>query len=592
MASLLTSSGAKSTQRGEIDSLLPHGASPSQEKEEDAQDDEDAYKHVLNGEQPLPIRDIRERWQTVALDAFIAILCAFPGLGIFALMYMWKEYSWKKYHILEKNRRILFVTVPGRLLEGVIWAQLLLDNISSAITYSRVYNLVRKEEELFDASVEILQVESISNTVLLGSVLFVRILLVHAVEVSAHISYHKKEVKKKMESDSKQNHRSKQLLRVLETRFKNLYRPMRETKVVHVDDIILKLESGWANVLVHGSTVFVALGYACLQINSWTAVAETSGTNGKVSIGGMVNVPKISVVQLLSSFVSCYFTVNNWHRLMKCLCSMTQRIENNTKQLLLFTTLTVQTSGELWSSENRHTLDQILQMDAGGKSVGSTQDKLDTSCMSKLEGLWDHPIDLLELGDIQTWWHLRNYTQVDFEDESAMMNFSSALTFMLLVCFALSGYTDWMIHNSPFSPGLLLACFLVTILALVLFDVLKACININSLLERDVQILVDAATEAAALPDEKKAVQVSVLLRAMERKVESFDNKQEMFGFPITANMRNGWFVSIFVTGVTAAWEIAKPILGAMQLEDVEDFVLHPLSNWTTFQEHLYIRSA
>ena len=53
------------------------------------------------------------------------------------------------------------------------------------------------------------------------------------------------------------------------------------------------------------------------------------------------------------------------------------------------------------------------------------------------------------------------------------------------------------------------------------------------------------------------------LLHAVERKVELFESKQSLFGVTVTANVRNGWMLSLAFVFLNSAWSfVGSHLLG------------------------------
>ncbi|CAE7670537.1 unnamed protein product, partial [Symbiodinium necroappetens] len=214
----------------------------------------------------------------------------------------------------------------------------------------------------------------------------------------------------------------------------------------------------------------------------------------------------------------------------------------NAYQLLVFTTLTNYSKVDTWSKKDRSSLKSILYSNHNALG-GLPSDEDLQRCLD--EALGTDRLDLMCLEDIKAWWDLRRYIQIDFMDESAMMDYCGVLTIILLICFGLAGVMDWIAHADPCSPGLLLILVLAACLSIIMLDVIQVCIDINQILERDSLVLVDAAADAI-LSKRPDAVEVATLLRAVERKVDMFDDRQQVLGVPMTANYRNSSCFSVF----------------------------------------------
>jgi hypothetical protein len=214
-------------------------------------------------------------------------------------------------------------------------------------------------------------------------------------------------------------------------------------------------------------------------------------------------------------------------------------------------------------------------------------------------------LDLTRRRDIKIWWALRKYVLLDFKDESCIMDYCSACTLMLLVCFVVIGFVDYTIQKQDSngytlcvmkrSAGLLMASGIVSILTLMFVTMMQACVTINQLLEQDSCVLMSAAydvsadeskrgvketdnevketdNEATAAHREKDAT--LNLLWSLDAQVTRFDDQQTLFGYPITANLRNALAVTIFYTLLDYAWRLIHPFLQNVDMDALEEQVV------------------
>ena len=55
--------------------------------------------------------------------------------------------------------------------------------------------------------------------------------------------------------------------------------------------------------------------------------------------------------------------------------------------------------------------------------------------------------------------------------------------------------------------------------------------------------------------------------------MEAFDDQQKLFGMPLTANLRNGWVATLFLTGLTALWEFLRPQFKFLSVDALQDWL-------------------
>mmetsp|Transcript_56966 Transcript_56966/g.124568 ORF Transcript_56966/g.124568 Transcript_56966/m.124568 type:complete len:172 (+) Transcript_56966:1-516(+) len=142
------------------------------------------------------------------------------------------------------------------------------------------------------------------------------------------------------------------------------------------------------------------------------------------------------------------------------------------------------------------------------------------------------------------------------------MDFCGVLTLQLILCFMVTGAFDWLANGDLFSPGIILVVMLVGCLAVVMFNVIQAAININELLEKDSQVLVDAAADCI-FSRQWNSAEVAGLLQSIERRVAMLDDKQQILGVTMTATYRNGWVATFLAAGISSLVKL----LQTMRLE-------------------------
>lgn len=149
---------------------------------------------------------------------------------------------------------------------------------------------------------------------------------------------------------------------------------------------------------------------------------------------------------------------------------------------------------------------------------------------------------------------------------------------MLVAAFFFVGVMDWL-QNHQISCALVLVILLTCALLFSMFELFLACVDINTLWERDNQhTLLDASVASARRDDHK----VTRLLESMRNKVAHSDARQELFGVEVTANLRNAWLLSLFTVFLSSMWEVGKRFMEEADLEKVEDDLRGMIVNFTS----------
>eukprot|EP00434_Breviolum_minutum_P038815 symbB.v1.2.034444.t1/scaffold4447.1/size39509/1 len=120
-----------------------------------------------------------------------------------------------------------------------------------------------------------------------------------------------------------------------------------------------------------------------------------------------------------------------------------------------------------------------------------------------------------------------------------------------------TGAFDWLANGDIFSPGIMLVMMLVACLSVIMFTVIQAAININELLEKDTQVLVDAAADVI-FSRQWNSGDVASLLHSIERRVAMLDDKQQILGYTMTATYRNGWVATFVAAGISSSIKILQ----------------------------------
>ncbi|CAE7711454.1 unnamed protein product [Symbiodinium sp. CCMP2592] len=221
---------------------------------------------------------------------------------------------------------------------------------------------------------------------------------------------------------------------------------------------------------------------------------------------------------------------------------------------------------EMWTKKNRDRLRKILV-----ENHPEYEKESESKEVSELfKDVWDQiQLDLQEPVDVQAWWLMRQYMHIDFNDESASMDFCGIAVVVLMFSFAVAGFLVWI--NNEIDHGTFGLFLLIFLLNLFLIGIMNfaftACIQQNLLLERDARVLVDATLSTLMKPGTdseavKKKDEVASLHQAIQRKIELYDDKQRLFGIEVTANLRNSLLLYAVSTASAAVWKFIADLRG------------------------------
>jgi len=199
-------------------------------------------------------------------------------------------------------------------------------------------------------------------------------------------------------------------------------------------------------------------------------------------------------------------------------------------------------------------------------------------------------LDLSKVEDAKAWWELRQFLLLDFADESCLVDYAIAVTLLLLGCFCCIGFLDWTTHKDNISEeisklssdverrhclrkflaslcpmsGLVVACTTIAMLSILFFELVKACVTINKMLDDDAKMLRDTMlelqlqdTEGSGHSEDRTKVQETLLplISSMLQSMQDTDNKQKLFGFVVDAKMQNGFILSVASVIVSCVWK-------------------------------------
>lgn len=519
---------------------------------------------TVNNGPPLPVVDIRHRWHQVASDGFVALFCSCPMLSIFVARYMVKNYLFARWRLIFPPEHSW-----GRQLrhwlgsEALMW--LMLTDVVLGGLFTCDGSVMGRTDCTAQSAFVSLPVQMLTNALSVTSLLLLRILEVQILDVSAHVHYHKVRARNRLEASAIPDAEGRksdamEFLQKLQRSFPETFgkqMPPRTLEQLYRSWDINETPTNlirmvWCSTLV----LFVLL--------TWLQEAIRQG---KMSTGELPELRFESSWDWLG-FTLCmlksYGAAISWFHLVANILCISKGMDQNAKQLLLFSTLTSYSSIESWSRQNREILRSILanalsnNNNVGGDAV-ITENQL-RHALERIIGA--EKLDLMNVDDIKAWWELRKYIQVDFLDESAAMDFCGVLTLQLILCFMVTGAFDWLANGDLFSPGINIVVMLVGCLAVLMFNVIQAAININELLEKDSQVLVDAAADCI-FSRQWNSAEVAGLLQSIERRVAMLDDKQQILGVTMTATYRNGWVATFLAAGISSLVKL----LQTMRLE-------------------------
>jgi len=112
--------------------------------------------------------------------------------------------------------------------------------------------------------------------------------------------------------------------------------------------------------------------------------------------------------------------------------------------------------------------------------------------------------------------------------------------------------------------GLVVACTTIAMLSILFFELVKACVTVNKMLDDDAKMLRDTMlelqlqdTEGSGHSEDRTKVQETLLplISSMLQSMQDTDNKQKLFGFVVDAKMQNGFIFSVASVIVSCVWK-------------------------------------
>ena len=517
--------------------------------------------------------DISSSWMSVAWQGMIALLCIIPGASAFVVPFLFWKCGWTKKHLWPNN------CLP-RFVEAEKWFMLLLS--SCIVDPLFVFSCweASKEGVNLRAIVEQIQLRQISDILTLGSMLLWRILSIHIIQVSVQVHWHKCHAQRNLFRDPESD--QKAILEAFVLKFADYWKisdPPTNFGIVDKWEAV----RGFDRVIIVSSSVVMFLGMFLLQlrVNPRAEAAERLQTTMQrdTSLGlstgllqgeSWLRLVTVGVVSIQSSL--------SWFLTVARIFSSALKMQKNRKQLLIFSYMSSQ-SIEYLSASDRTVLKEVLD-EASMKLVDEDMHLDFNRSHNGVEcnGNKSDVFAKLNLGnvknvkDIETWWALRRYIQIDFKDESAIMDACGVIVFLLILAFLFSGVVEWSLRGDPLSLGFLLICALCFTLTFAMFRAFEACIEINNVLDRDALLLSDALLDVAR--QNETSPEVFIALQAVERRLSKYDDKQRLLGLTVTANLRNGWVASLAVAFFSWGSRFMAPVLSQLDIDQLQQTLL------------------
>lgn len=539
--------------------------------------------------EPLPVPDLNNKWQTVAWHSVVALGTAVPVLNVLAIPYYVYLYVWCKRHLIYSFNQ--------KISAGILIYILLSVTASHYSAWSRHWHQLENDKRALGEVLQYVQMDAIITACFVGSVLFMRILQVNVVEIYAHVACHKARAERELESTAS----AKKKLDKLKETIPWLYDSSIARNTAEVGQAAafnfstLSIE----NVLVTTSTACMFVGLCFMIFAVGWKRQHNILPDWSISF---MNLFDLNISWAAQNLVTVCMAYNNWKRFLKGVLSSVSRITQNKNQLLIFMALTKNHKVDQWSESSRLAIWQLLDQLEHGDSRANLEHgnccKKDGSYITPSglqfrlqEDLEDAMLDLKNADDILTWWALRKYIQTDFLDESAIMDFCCLLTVMLLLFFSVAILVSWMMHRTVWTCGVFVGGCMALTLGIVIHWVLQVCIDINALLEKDAQVLIQVEEElcidqfqtnvnsdipktiqqTAAKADAPKTITAVEVLDILHRRVSHFDDYQQIFGVRITSQVRLGWVVSVLIALLSALQEIIVPWFEDKDINDFEN---------------------
>ena len=358
-----------------------------------------------------PLSDIRTSWMRVAWQALVALSCMIPGASLLVIPIMCWLCGCKKTHMLGER--------GAASREVLMWLTLAWNAITDVL-FLVACGLASEEGINLRPIVEQIQLRQISDILTLGSVLLWRVLSIHIIEVSVEVHKHKEAALKKL------NSKMEKIVDELRWSVKGEHIPRNFDQVNSMRGKILR--SPLELCLSAGSAIVLTVGMLFLQLRVDRGNANSEklrlamvrifsfGLSGSLSINSPISQTDIPWTRVVSSVCISALGGYSWFRAIAGILASTRLIRTNRDQLLLFLYESSDRNNEYVSDSERRSL-------GGGQGLSEDRHVFAPLVLRKAT----------KAEDVKAWWELRRFIQVDFTDESAIMDACGFVVIVLIL---------------------------------------------------------------------------------------------------------------------------------------------------------------
>ena len=475
----------------------------------------------------------------------MVLFCMLPGIEVFVVPYFGKLHV-KNYHLwpdLGKNGILV-------LLDLLSWCVICVDWVFELVFILELTLMFINYTETGPRVIaEYFEYRLLSKMFTAGVALLWGILRVHKVEVKAHIFLHKAHAEGRLPG------KAKKILRWLEAIFPGIWTisppPASFSQVDRGT-----FSTSWHDRLIAWSSSATMLAGAIILRFRWQQRIDQQSYSINLA-EFRVEFPEDAGENDQALWLRLMFQVPSlvvglgWLRLLSGIFISTTSMTRNWQQLLIFTALVRSYDVSRLPFDERVELNRLL---------------------SNAPGREDVQLDLRNSVDLQTWWALRDYLVVDFQDESAIMDACGVIVACFLVILVFAALVEWFLHGSPLSLGAVLLAVPFVVLVFACFQMFDVCIKVNTVLERHMLVLADAELEGQkSAGSDAERQHACRMLRSMQRRLSVHDERQTLLGLTVTSNLRNGWIVSLLVAAFSSASQLLQPALSQLDVEKLRN---------------------
>lgn len=340
---------------------------------------------------------------------------------------------------------------------------------------------------------------------------------------------------------------------------------------------------------------------------------------------------KASRAKLLANFCGGYLmilhTTWSWFILLKLLASATNKMKRHCKQLIIFRTLILGHDYHKWPMESQNILKEVLNDHHQSSAERKTIMERLRICMkfrkearvcdalpaSKAVDTFDkeiygeaqeqnHRVDFHNAEDVRTWWSLRQFTSIDFCDESAIIQYSITVAVVIPISFCILCFLNWITYKqdvdwhqadckeegpvfnafcklAPLAGSFLVLLVIVTT-TILFWDLMMACQHINILWISDKELVIDwqikllweESKRTVQRPKVDKKPTKSTDFEPLLTKMKEFDRRQKLFGKEIDGSVVSGLVMTIACAAMKLLWGWLSGWLYNMDLSYIDEF--------------------